>query len=212
LCESCRSGVLIDQAVLYRWLEAFVELTRKSFIVPSNKPLDAAEVGEVGGDGEDLVQVAEFSLLGTHNVWVAEGAFQGFCVLMEGLELGGDLFGDVVDGSGVLIQERLKPVVCGPIEVTGGKENLLVFGWEEFGAAQEVMAALGEVQIQLVSVSGVHLGGRHLGAPHRRKGCRDNWSWGYRYRDGRLGCDRGSGGLGKRKAVQSLAHSLHHSL
>jgi hypothetical protein len=115
LCEGCWCGIFIDEAVLHRRLQALVELARKSFVVPFDESLDAAEVGEVGGDGGDLVQVAEFSLLGTHNVWVAEGVFQGFCVLLEGLELGGGLFGDVVDGSGVLIQERLKPIVRGPI-------------------------------------------------------------------------------------------------
>jgi hypothetical protein len=78
--------------------------------------------------------------------------------LLEGLELCEDLYGDVVDGSGVLIQERLKPVVRGPIEVAGGKKDLLLFGREEFGAAKEVIAALGEIQIQLVSVPEYILG------------------------------------------------------
>jgi hypothetical protein len=46
-----------------------------------------------------------------------------------------------------LIQERLEPVVRGAIEIAGSKEDLLVFGLEEFRAAKEVMAALGEVQV-----------------------------------------------------------------
>jgi hypothetical protein len=145
LCESCRSGVLIDQAVLYRWLEAFVELTRKGFVVPSNKPLDAAEVGEVGSDGGDLVQVAEFSLLGTHDVWIAKGVLEGLSISREGLEFIGDLFSRVVNCHGVLFEKWLEPVVCGPIEVARGEEDLLVLSRKELGATEEVVSALRKV-------------------------------------------------------------------
>jgi hypothetical protein len=57
LCEGCWGGVFIDKAILHSRLEAFVELARKSLVVPFDEPLDAAEVGEVGGDGSGLVQV-----------------------------------------------------------------------------------------------------------------------------------------------------------
>jgi hypothetical protein len=145
LCEGCWGRVFIDKAVLYRRLEALIELACKSFIVPFDKPLDAVEVGEVGGDGRELVQVPEFPFLGAHDIRVAEGVFQGLCVLLEGLELSGGFLGGAIHSSGVLIQEGLKPVVCGSIEIAGGEEDLLVLGREEFGAAEEVVSALGKV-------------------------------------------------------------------
>jgi hypothetical protein len=145
LCKGCWSGVFIDKAVLYRRLEALVELARKSFIVPFDEPLDAVEVGEVGGDGRDLVQVPEFPFLRAHNIRVSEGVFQGLCVLLEGLELGGGFLGGVIHSSGVLIQEGLKPVVHGTIDIAGGEEDLLVLGREEFGAAEEVVSTLRKV-------------------------------------------------------------------
>ena len=50
----------------------------------------------------------------------------------------------------------MEPVVRGSVEVAGGEENLLRFGHKEFRAAEEVVAALGEVQVELVSVPGEH--------------------------------------------------------
>ena len=64
----------------------------------------------------------------------------------------------------------MKPVVCGSIEVSRGEEDLLSFGQEQFGAAEKVVAAFGEVHVELVSVSVEHVRGGHLRAPAVRRG------------------------------------------
>ena len=163
LGEGRRSGVLVDQAVFHDRLEAFVKLARKGFVVPLDESLDPAEVGEVGGDGGGLVQVPEFSFLGSHDVRVAKGILQGLGILFKGLELDWDsLRRTIGERLCVLVQERLEPVVRGSVKVAGGKENLLRLSREEFQVAEEVVSTLGEVEVQFVSVSGVHVGGRYL--------------------------------------------------
>ena len=87
LGEGCRSGVFVDEAVLHDRLQALVELAREGLVVPLHESLDAAEVGQVGGHGGGLVEVPEFSLLGSYDVGVAKGVFQGLGVLFERLEL-----------------------------------------------------------------------------------------------------------------------------
>ena len=170
LGEGRRSGVLVDQAVLHDRLEAFVKLARKGFVVSLDESLDLAEVGEVGGDGGGLVQVPEFSFLGSHDVRVAKGILQGLGILFKGLELDWDsLRRTIGERLCVLVQERLEPVVRGSVEVAGGKENLLGLGREEFRVAEEVVSTLGEVEVQFVSVSRVHVGERYLCASSWRE-------------------------------------------
>jgi hypothetical protein len=53
--------------------------------VPKNK---LRESPVTGGHGGGLVEVPEFSLLGSYDVEVTKGVFQGLGVLFEGLELG----------------------------------------------------------------------------------------------------------------------------
>ena len=148
LGKCCRGGVFIDEAILDDRFQAFVELAGEGLIVPLHKSLDAAEVGEVGGDRGGLVEVSELSFLGPDDVGVTKSVFQGLGVLLKGLEFDRSPFRGVSGCcSCILVEEQLEPVVHGSIEVTRGKENFLRFGNEEFWAAEEVVAALGEVEV-----------------------------------------------------------------
>ena len=51
----------------------------------------------------------------------------------------------------------MQPVICSFIEVARGEENLLGFGREEFSVAEEVMMALREVEVELVSIPSEHV-------------------------------------------------------
>jgi hypothetical protein len=100
----------------------------------------------------------------------------------------------------------LEPVVRGSVEVAGGEENLLRFRHEEFRAAEEVVAALGEVQVELVSVPGEHVGRGHFctaGLWERLWRRRRRW---------RERCSRWSRNGEESEAFQSLAHPTQHVL
>jgi hypothetical protein len=51
----------------------------------------------------------------------------------------------------------LEPAIGGSIEVARSEENLLGFGGEELGTTEEVVAALGEVEVKLVPVPTKHV-------------------------------------------------------
>jgi hypothetical protein len=154
LGEGRWSRVLVNEAILHAGLEPFVELAGEGLVVPLNETLDAVELSEVGRDRGGLVEVAKFSLLGAHDIRVSKCLLQGLGELGEGFEFGWDLRASH-RGFRVLIQERLEPVESRSVEVTGGKEDLLGLVGEEFGAAEEVVAALREEQVELMSVSRV---------------------------------------------------------
>ena len=155
------SRVLVDEAILHAGLESFVELASEGFVVPLNETLDAAEFGEVGGYRGGLVEVAELSLLGSHDVWISERFLQSFGELSKGLELRWCLRASHC-GFRILMQEGLELVESSTVEVTGSEEDLLGLVGEEFRAAEEVVAALCEEQVEFVSVSRVQVGWRHL--------------------------------------------------
>ena len=153
LGKGFRSGVFIDEAILHDRLQAIVELAGEGLVVPFYEPPDAIEVGEVGGDGGGLSEGSELLFFGPGEIWVSEGVLQGLGEVLEGLEFGwGSFRGIAGHGSRVLVQEGLEPIVCGSVEVSGSKENLLGFGREEFGAAEVVVATLGEKDVKLVLV------------------------------------------------------------
>jgi hypothetical protein len=193
------SRVLVDKAILHTGLESLVELTGEGFVVPLDETPDTTEVREIGRDGGGLVEIAEFSLLRPHDIWIPERFLQGFSESAEGLELQWD-FWVSLSCFRVLIQERLEPVERRTVEVTRSEEDLLGLVGEEFGPAEEVVSAFREKHVQLVPVTGIHIGRRHLrGAGLRAwlgslmRGWAEDWR--------RLRCDRRSGSVEWDKTV-----------
>jgi hypothetical protein len=101
-----------------------------------------------------LSKVSEFSFLRSDEIRIAKGIFKGSGIFTEGLELDRDIFRSTVCNSrSIAVKERLEPVVGCSVEVSRGKKDFLGFSCKEFRLAEEVMSTLGEVEIDLVTVS-----------------------------------------------------------
>ena len=91
--------------------------------------------------------------------------------MFEGLELSWDPLRGVFSCClSILIKKRLKAVVCHFIELFRGKEDFLRLGREEFRVAEEVVAVLREVEVELVPVPSEHIRRGYFRTPGLQRG------------------------------------------